>query len=128
MAIYNYDEKEFVKILNNEDNRVAQIEEQLDTDNHVRIMDMDVVSIEQSNDKTVILTVSKQDFKCKLTVIDDYTEEPKVYEDCIEMSVPTIDNLFENSEICRVFINDREIFKIAETDNAYAFCFCINQK
>lgn len=128
MAIFNYDEKEFVKILNNEDNRVAQIEEQLDTDNHVRIMDMDVVSIEQSNDKTVIITVSKENFKCKLTVIDDYTEEPKVYEDCTEMSVKTIDDLFENTVYCRVFINHREIFKIAETDNAYVFCFCINQK
>lgn len=128
MAIFNYDEKEFVKIINNEDDRVAQIEEQLDTDNFVRIMDMDVISVIQNDDKTVTITISKQDFKCKLTAIDDYTEEPKVYEDCITMSVKTIDNLFENNDYCRVFINDREIFKIAETDDTYVFHFCINQK
>lgn len=132
MAVYkrdfNYDEREFIKILNNEDNRVAQIEELLDTDNHVQIMDMNVISIEQSNEKTVILTVSKEHLKCKLTVIDDYTEEPKTYEDCYKMSVKTIDNLFENNDYCRVFINDREIFKIAETDSTYTFHFCINQK
>lgn len=64
MAIYkrdfNYDEREFIKILNNEDNRVAQIEELLDTDNHIQIMDMSVLAIEQCSDKTVILTVSKE--------------------------------------------------------------------
>ena len=128
MARIIYNEHEFLKILNNEDNRVAQIEEQLDLDNFVRIMDMDVISVIQNDDKTVTLTISKQDFKCKLTVIDDYTEEPKVYEDCITMSVKTIDNLFENNDYCRVFINDREIFKIAETDDTYVFYFCINQK
>ncbi len=128
MARIIYNEHEFLKILNNEDNRVAQIEEQLDLDNFVRIMDMDVISVIQNDDKTVTLTISKQDFKCKLTVIDDYTEEPKVYEDCITMSVKTIDNLFENNDYYRVFINDREIFKIAETDCTYVFHFCINQK
>lgn len=129
MAIYNYNQKEFTKIVINEDNRVAQIQEQLDTDNHVSITNIDVKSIDVQPNGLVSIEFKKEDFKCNLRIEEipdsddeDYETNVKKYENCIKLHVYSINNLIgmDNGD---AYINNMQIDYIKETDDSYIITF-----
>lgn len=129
MAIYNYNQEEFSKIVENKDNRVAQIQEQLDTDNHVSITNIDVKSIDVQPNGLVAIEFKKEDFKCNLGIeeIPDYDDEDyetniNIHEDCIKLHVDSINHLIgmDNGD---AYINNMQIDYIKETDNSYIITF-----
>jgi hypothetical protein len=124
MAIYNYNQEEFIKIIKNKDNRVAQIQEQLDTDNHVSITNIDVKSIDIHPNGLIAIEFKKEDFKCNLRIEEipdsddeEYETNAKTYEDCIKLHEDSINHLIgmDNGD---AYINNMQIDYIKETDNS----------
>lgn len=129
MAIYNYNQEEFIKIVINEDNRVTQIQEQLDTDNHVSITNIDVKSIYIQQNGLVDIEFKKEDFKCNLRIEEipdsddeEYEVNAKTYEDCIKLHEDSINHLIgmDNGD---AYINNMQIDYIKETDDSYIITF-----
>lgn len=129
MAIYNYNQEEFIKIVMNENNRVAQIQEQLDLDNHVSITNIDVKSIDIQPNGLVTIEFKKEDFKCNLRIEEipdsddeEYEVNAKTYEECIKLHADSINHLIgmDNGD---AYINNMQIDYIKETNDSYIITF-----
>lgn len=123
MAIINYDEKEFIKIINNEGSLLSEIQYYIDEDNDnvVTIQGNKVNDLFLQHNNLVQIAFAKKDFKCKLR-IEQYASEHEEFDDCIELNVEVLNNLIGMDE-GSYFINGVEVEYTTETEDSYRISF-----